>query len=143
MSAIASTKSAGGNLQLSCAFANAAPVGTVVPMDLVWSARIGSQKEIIIPTSEEWLLVDLFCTSAANAGTDVVPAVEFKKDNDRLLDTSQLLSTVVVTSNQRPNGLHGNLSYEGGSHMSAQAVSTEVPQAARNVKAVAPYEKNA
>ena len=140
---ITSTKSAGGNLQLSCNFANAAPAGTVIPMDLLWSSRIGSQKEIIIPTSEEWLLTDLFCNSATDAGTDVNPQVEFKKDNDRLLDTSQLLNTVIVTSNQRPNGLHGNLSYEGGSHMSAQAVSTKLAGGARSILAIAPYEKNA
>ncbi|MDA8040855.1 MAG: hypothetical protein MPJ22_00335 [Pirellulales bacterium] len=143
MSAIVSTKAAGGNILLTCAYASSAAAGTVVPMDLQWSPRIGAQKEIIIPTSEEWLLVDLYVNSATDAGVDVNPQVEFKKDNDRLLDTSNFLNTVIVTSNQRPNGLHGNLSYQGGSHMSAQAISSAEAGAARSIKCVAPYEKNA
>ncbi|MDA8030472.1 MAG: hypothetical protein MPJ22_00385 [Pirellulales bacterium] len=140
---IVSTKAAGGNLRITASIASGATGGTVVPADLEWSSRIGTAKEIIIPTSEEWLLTDLFCNSATDAGVDVLPVVEFKKDNDRLLDTSQLLNVVVVTSNQRPNGLHGNLSYEGGSHMSAQILTSETAAAARSIKAIAPYEKNA
>lgn len=141
MSAIVSTKAAGGTVKVTASFANAAAAGTVVACDLEWSPTIGKQKEIIIPTSEYWLFTDLYTNNAAGAGTDVNPEIEFYKDADRILDRSQPLNTVIVTSAQRPNGLHGNLQYEGGTHMSAKAVSSVLAAAARTILAIAPFEK--
>ena len=138
---ITSMHAAGGNIQLTAAIANAAPAGTIASMNLQWSARIAAAAEIIIPTAETWMLVDLYANSATDAGTDVNPQIEIRKDNDRLLDTSQFLNTVLVTSNQRPNGLHGNLVFEGGSHMTANAITSVVAGAARNILAITPYEK--
>lgn len=144
MSAIPTTslKAAGGNIQIRATLANAAVAGTIAQASLQWTPRVAAAAEIIIPTSELWLLTDLYCNSTANAGTDVSPQVNFYKDNDRLLDSSHYLLSVLVTSNQRPNGLHGNLQYEGGSHMSATVLTSVVAGAARAVLAIAPYEKS-
>lgn len=141
MSAQTSLKAAGGNIIITAAYLNGATAGTIVAAELQWNARIPAAAEIIIPISEYWLLTDLFVNSSADAGTEINPQVEFRKDNDRLLDTSQFLDTVIVTSNQRPNGLHAGLGYEGGSHMTANMISSVAATAARSVKAVAPYEK--
>ena len=136
-----SVKAAGGNILATASYASGDDAGTIKAMNLQWNPRLTAAAEIIIPTSESWMLVDLYANSAADAGTDVNPQIELRKDNDRLLDTSQFLETVIVTSNQRPNGLHGNLVYEGGSHMTANSISSEDAAAARSVKAVIPYEK--
>lgn len=137
-----SFKAAGGNIEVSATAANGAAAGTIYAADLQWNPRLSSVKEIIIPISESWMLTDLYAASAVDAGTDTNPQLEFRKDNDRLLDTSQRLALVIVTSNQRPNGLHGNLLYEGGSHMTSNVITTAAAAAERSIKAIAPYEKS-
>lgn len=143
MSAIPTTslKSAGGSIIATADIANAAAAGTIAAMDLSWNPRGDKQKEIILPTSEAWMLVDCYVDSSAGAGTDVNPVIEIRKDQDRLLDTSQRLNSVLVTSNQRPNGLHGNLLFEGGSHMTMTAITTNDSGGARNINAIFPFEK--
>ena len=134
-------KSAGGSILYTAAFANAAVAGTQVQASIQWNLALSATKEVIIPTAETWILTDLFAASAADAGTDINPIVEFYKDADRKLDNSKFLNTVLVANTSRPNGLNANLEYEGGSHMTAIVISSVVAGAARNVKAVAPYEK--
>lgn len=139
---ITSTKAAGGNVLITGSAANALAAGSIIQASLQWTPRITAATEIIIPTSELWLLTDLYVNNAAGAGTDINPQVLFYKDNDRLLDSSHYLLSVLVSSNQRPNGLHGNLQYEGGSHMTATLLTSVVAGAARTVLAIAPYEKS-
>ena len=143
MSAIPTTslKAAGGNIIASNAIADAAAAGTISVMNLQWNPRITAAVEVIIPTAEAWMLVDCYVDSAAGGGTDVNPQIEVKKDNDRLLDTTQRLNSVIVTSNQRPNGLHGNLLFEGGSHMTMNSITSVLAAAARTITAIFPYEK--
>lgn len=136
-----SGKAAGGNIDATGAFLNAALAGTIIALDLEWNARIGKEKEIIIPTAETWTLTDLYYASTAAAGTDVNPVIEVKKDNDRLLDTTNRALSLLVTSNQRPNGLHANLQFEGGSHMTMNAISNAIAGAARTITGTMPYEK--
>ena len=144
MSAIPTTslKAAGGNLQIRAALTAALVAGSIVQASIQWTPRIAAANEIIIPTSELWLLTDLYTNSTANAGGEANPQVNFYKDNDRLLDSSHYLLSVLVTSNQRPNGLHGNLQYEGGSHMSATVLTSAADAAVQAVLAIAPYEKS-
>ena len=134
-------KSAGGSIIYTAAFANAAAAGTQIQASIQWNLQITAATEVIIPTAETWILTDLFVASAADGGTDINPVIEFYKDSDRKLDNSKFLNTVIVTSNSRPNGLNANIEYEGGSHMTATVISSVVAGAARNVKAVAPFEK--
>ncbi len=142
MSAQTSLKAAGGNIIISVALPSTTPAGSILGANLQWNARIPASAEIIIPISEYWLLTDLFVNSATDAGTEANPQVEFRKDNDRLLDTSQYLNVVTVTSAQRPNGLHAGLGYEGGSHMTANVITSVVVGGTdRAVRAIAPYEK--
>ncbi len=143
MSSIPQTsfKSAGGTIICKASFASGDAAGTEEIADMTWSARLGSQKEIIIPTSESWMLTDLYTNSSTTAGTDVNPQIEIRKDNDRLLDTSNFLDSITVGSNQRPNGLHGNLIFEGGSHMTMTAISSAAAAAARSTSWLVPYEK--
>ena len=136
-----STKAAGGNIVATATIANAAPAGTIVAMQLQWNPRISAAFEIIIPTAESWMLTDLYYNSTIDAGTDVDSQIEIKKDNDRLLDTSKSANSIVVTSQQRPNGLNGNLVFEGGSHMTMNAITSVVAGAQRNLRAITPYEK--
>ena len=135
-----SLKAAGGNITITAAFADDQAVGSIVACQLQWNARIAATPEIIIPISEYWLLTDLFASSPTDA-TPNNPQIEFRKDNDRLLDTSQFLLNVLITAQQRPNGLHAGLGYEGGSHMTANAITTTSNVASANMKAIAPYEK--
>lgn len=136
-----SLKAAGGNITATNDIANAAAAGTISAMSLQWNPRITAAVEVIIPTAEVWMLIDCYVDSAADAGTDVFPQIECKKDNDRLLDTTNRLNSVILTSNQRPNGLHGNLIYEGGSHMTMNSITSKVAAAARSIIAIFPYEK--
>ena len=144
MSAIPTTslKAAGGNVLITAAIPDATAAGSIIQASLQWTPRLVAAKEIIIPTSELWLLTDLYTNSTANAGDVTNPQVNFYKDNDRLLDSSHFLLSVLVTSNQRPNGLHGNLQYEGGSHMSATLLTSILAAKASPVLAIAPYEKS-
>ena len=144
MSAIPTTslKAAGGNIRITGSVPDASAGGTIVQANLQWTPRVAAAAEIIIPTSELWLLTDLYVNSTANAGAETDPQINFYKDNDRLLDSSHYLLSVLVTSNQRPNGLHGNLQFEGGSHMSATFLTSVLSTAVRPIAALAPYEKS-
>lgn len=138
-----SLKSAGGNITITALSAVSEPAGTIKVCNLQWNPRIPAATEVIIPISEYWLLTDLFIAKSTDDGS-AEPVIEFKKDNDRLLDTSQQLNVVLVTSAQRPNGLHAGLGYEGGSHMTANSISGVAIGAAEanlSIKAVAPFEK--
>ena len=79
MSAIPTTslKSAGGNIIVSASILNAAVAGSIIQANLQWTSRVTAAVEIIIPTSELWLLTDLYVNNAAGAGTDVAPQVYF------------------------------------------------------------------
>lgn len=144
MSSIGQTslKAAGGNIIVTGSVPANAAAGTIIAADLQWNARIAAAPEIIIPISEYWLLTDLFVNTATEGGTAVAPQCEFRKDNDRLLDTSQFFTSVLVGSNQRPNGLHAGLGYEGGSHMTANLITSILNGApVLPIKAIVPYEK--
>lgn len=143
MSSIPTTslKAAGGNIAATAAVANAAAAGTITAMSLQWNPRITATIEVIIPTAEVWMLIDCYAASSADAGVETNPQIEVKKDNDRLLDTTNRLSSVILTSQQRPNGLHGNLLFEGGSHMTMNLITSKVATAARSIEAIFPYEK--
>lgn len=134
-------KSAGGSILYTAAIANAAAAATIAEATIQWNLKITGTKEVIIPTAETWILTDLFASSAADAGNETNPVLEFYKDSDRKLDNSKFLNTVLVSNTSRPNGLNANLEYEGGSHMTATFITSAVATAARNIKAIAPYEK--
>ena len=144
MSAIVSTKAAGGTLRIKYTITgtDAVTAGTRLNCKMTWDAALPDQDEIIIPTSEFWMFTDLYAPNGfdAQAGN---PEVEFYKDADRILDRSQPAETVLVNLNSRPNGLHGNLQYEGGSHLTCKVVLTEDTAASKNGDYVlfAPYEK--
>jgi len=135
-------KAAGGSIIATATVPNATAAASILPMNLQWTPSIGAANEIIIPAQELWLLKDLYVTSSANAGTDIIPQINIKKDNDRLLDSSEYLDVVLVTSNSRPNGLHANLEFEGASHMTMDLVTSVVAGAERAVRAIIPYEKS-
>ena len=147
MSAVVSTKAAGGTLTITAtktAAAGAVAVGTVFNCDLRWDPRVAVKREIIIPISELWLLTDLYIASQAATGDYAGgnPILEFRKDTDRVLDYSQPVDNVFVGLNARPNGLHANLQYEGGTHMSVNGIVTVLTAAgAGALAAYAPYEK--
>ena len=137
-----SAVSAGGTITLTAAFTNGAPVGTIVPCNIKWSTTVSAENEVIIPISEMWLLTDCYVTSATNAGDQADVQLRFKKDSDRLMDTSEILGTVLTSSNARPNGLHGNLQYEGGTHMQVEATNNvQTNVADRSIRAYCPFEK--
>ena len=137
-----SAVSAGGVITLTAQIKQNAVVGTIVPCNIKWSTTVAAQNEVIIPISEMWLLTDCYVTSKANGGEDQDAQLRFKKDSDRLMDTSEILVTVVTSSNARPNGLHGNLQYEGGTHMQVEATNNvQTDQANRNIRAYCPFEK--
>ena len=136
-----SAVSAGGVITLTADFTASAPVGTIVPCNIKWSTTVSAENEIIIPISEMWLLTDCYVTSIGNAGNDVDCQLRFKKDSDRLMDTSEILATVVTSYNARPNGLHGNLQYEGGTHMQVEATNNVLSTTARKIRAYCPFEK--
>ncbi len=140
MSAIVSTKSAGGTMTLSAAFTASAAAGTIVLADITWDPRQSAVKEYIIPQSEIWLITDLYSNTTTDA-TSFNPEVQFLKDTDRIIDRSKPLNTVIITSAQRPNGLNGDLEYEGGSHLSAQFVARATSATAATANALANYEK--
>lgn len=135
-------KAAGGSIIATASVANADPAASIYPMSLQWTPSIAAASEIIIPAQELWTLKDLYVTSSENAGMDIIPQINIKKDNDRLLDTSEYLDVVLVTSNSRPNGLHANLEFEGASHMTMDLITSVVAGAARAVRAIVPYEKS-
>ena len=136
-----SAVSAGGTITLAAAFTANVPVGTIVPCNIKWSTTVSAENEVIIPISEMWLLTDCYVTSATNAGDQADVQLRFKKDSDRLMDTSEILGTVLTSSNARPNGLHGNLQYEGGTHMQVEATNNVQTTAIRNIRAYCPFEK--
>ena len=136
-----SAVSAGGTITLTAAFVANAEVGTIVPCNIKWTTTVAAENEVIIPISEMWLLTDCYVTSAANGGGDFDAQLRFKKDSDRLMDTSEILKTVVTSSNARPNGLHGNLQYEGGTHMQVEATNNVKHTSAANIRAYCPFEK--
>ena len=135
-------KAAGGTLTLAASFANGAVAGTRVNMTIQWDPSITAANFYIIPDSEYWLITDCWAASAAGAGTDVNPIIEFYKDQDRVLDRSRPMNAVIITSAQRPPGLNSNLGYQGGSHLTCKAVSTAAAAAARSVTVYATYEKH-
>lgn len=135
-------KAAGGNIRVTATIPNATPAGRIIAASLQWTPVIPAAAEIIIPTQELWLLKDCYVTSDANAGGQTNPVLNIKKDNDRLLDTSEILNVVNVTSAQRPNGLHANLQFEGGTHMTIEAVIGVAATAARAISAIVPFEKS-
>ena len=137
-----STKAAGGNISATTAVAIAAVAGDIIALDLQWNPRITKAREIIIPTAESWMLTDLYYASDLAAADPTNPVIEVKKDNDRLLDTSNQALSIKVDSNQRPNGLHGNLVFEGGSHMTMNAIlNVDNVTTIKNLNATLPYEK--
>ena len=136
-----SAVSAGGTITLTATIPNASPIGTIVPCNIKWSTTVAAQNEVIVPISEMWLLTDCYVTSTSNGGGQADAQLRFKKDSDRLMDTSEILTTVVTSSNARPNGLHGNLQYEGGTHMQVEATNNVLTDAARSIRAYCPFEK--
>ena len=136
-----SAVSAGGTITLTAAFGASAPIGTIVPCKIKWSTTVSAENEVIIPISEMWLITDCYVTSNANAGDTADVQLRFKKDSDRLMDTSEILITVLTTSNARPNGLHGNLQYEGGTHMQVEATNNVQTDSTENIRAYCPFEK--
>ena len=137
-----SAVSAGGTISVSGTFAANAPIGTIVASSIKWTTTVTAQNEVIIPISEMWLITDCYCTSAGNAGGTSDVQLRFKKDNDRLMDTSEILGTVLTSSNARPNGLHGNLQYEGGTHMQVEGTNNVVAASGNlTYKAYCPFEK--
>jgi len=136
-----SAVSAGGTISLTATIKNTSPIGTIVPCNIKWSTTISAENEVIIPISEMWLITDCYVTSAANGGGTADVQLRFKKDSDRLMDTSEILGTVVTTFNARPNGLHGNLQYEGGTHMQVEATNNVQHTSAANIRAYCPFEK--
>lgn len=143
MSIQVSTKAAGGTVLATASIPDASPAGYETPLNLKWNPREQSTQTVIIPIGESWTFIDLYVINSAGAGTDVQPTIEIKKDQDRVLDYSEYLDAVQVGSNQRPNGLHGFLTYEGASQLSMKVITTELAAAARTIKAFVPYEKNA
>lgn len=136
-----STKAAGGNIAATVVLTNALAAGSIFPLELQWNPRVPAAVEIIIPTAESWMLTDLYFAGTEEAGDETNPQVEIKKDNDRLLDTSNKAASLLVTSTQRPNGLHGNLVFEGGSHMTMNVITSTLSTSAHNFDATIPYEK--
>ena len=136
-----SAVSAGGTITLTATFATNVPVGTIVPCNIKWSTTVSAENEVIIPISEMWLITDCYVTSNTNAADPLDVQLRFKKDSDRLMDTSEILVTVLTTANARPNGLHGNLQYEGGTHMQVEATNNVQNNTAPKVRAYCPFEK--
>ena len=137
-----SAVSAGGTISISGTFKANSVIGTIVASSIKWTTTVAAQNEVIIPISEMWLITDCYCTTAANAGDTDDIQLRFKKDNDRLMDTSEILATVLTSSNARPNGLHGNLQYEGGTHMQVEGTNNNTIGGSDNAyKAYCPFEK--
>lgn len=134
-------KAAGGTLILTAAFANPSPVGTRVNVNIQWDPSISAASYVIVPDSEYWLITDVWALNATDA-TAVNPTLEFYKDQDRVLDRSKPLLTVLVTSAQRPPGLNSNLGYQGGSHMTVKAVANVAGAAVLTMRAYASFEKH-
>lgn len=140
MSAIVSTKSAGGTMTLSAAFLATDTAGAIHLANITWDPRQASVTNYIIPESEIWLITDVYANSTTEA-TAFNPEIQFLKDTDRIIDRSKPLNTIIITSAQRPNGLNGDLEYAGGSHLSAQFVARAAGAAALTATALANYEK--
>ena len=137
-----SATAAGGSLRITKAIPNPTSSGTVLTADLVWTASVPKASEIIIPISEMWLITDCYIISTGSSAAQNTEAqLRFKKDNDRILDISELLIVTNVASQQRPNGLHSNLQYEGGSHMQVDVVVNATTNEANTIAAFAPFEK--
>ena len=137
-----SNKAAGGTLIITMQHANNAPAGSRINCNLQYDPSLTASQFVIIPDSEFWLFVDLWAANATEAGS-TNDEIEFYKDQDRIMDRSRPLLSVIVTSAQRPPGLNTNLGYQGGSHLTVKAVNlvagpaTAVPQ-----KCYAPFEKH-
>lgn len=132
---------AGGTLIITGSHPANTAVGDRINCNLQYDASLSAAQFLIIPDSEFWMLVDLYCNSATEAGT-TNDTIEFYKDQDRVLDRSRPLLTTLVTSAQRPNGLNTNIGYQGGSHMTVKAVALVASSAAETIKCYAPYEKH-
>ena len=137
------TKSAGGIIIATASVASGAAAGTISAMDLKWSPLVGASKEVIIPANELWEIKDAYVISATDAGSgDVIPQVNLKKDNDRIMDTTEILDAVVISNTSRPNGLHANVRYEGASHISADLITNKLSTGAANLRVIFPFEKS-
>ena len=137
------TKSAGGIILATASIANGAAAGTITALDLKWSPLVGASKEVIIPANELWEIKDAYVITAVDAGSgDILPQVNLKKDNDRIMDTTEILDAIVISNTSRPNGLHANVRYEGASHISADVITNAAATAARALRIVFPFEKS-
>ena len=82
-----------------------------------------AQSEIFVPTTENWVLTDMYVTTTAFATTGD-PMIQFIKDRGITMGTSGVLSTSLVTNNTRPRFLPSPIGFEGGTILSMQAIST-------------------
>ena len=98
-----SVKAAGGNILATASYASGDDAGTIKAMNLQWNPRLTAAAEIIIPTSESWMLVDLYANSAADAGTDVNPQIELRKDNDICRAPAGALQISIRKTGVRPH----------------------------------------
>lgn len=137
-----SSKAAGGTLIVTGSFAANDTAGTRVNCNLQFDPSLSATQFLIVPDSEFWLIVDLWVRNATDHTTHDAE-VEFYKDQDRIMDRSRPLSSAILSSAQRANGLNTNLGYQGGSHMTVKAVALETSATAGNLRAYAPYEKHA
>jgi hypothetical protein len=113
-------------LTLECTFSNpsasiAAP--TTMNVTIKVTPNDGGSTEQFVPTTENWVLTDMYITAAADSTTGD-PMVQFIKDRGITMGTSGVLSTSLVTNNTRPRFLPSPIGFEGGTILSMQCIST-------------------
>lgn len=137
----ASLKAAGGTMTLTGTVTGSAGIGTRIQADIQWDASVSAVKYFIIPASEYWLITDVYADNSADT-TDANPQVEFYKDQDRVMDRSKPLKTIIITSTQRPPGLNTNIGYQGGSYLTVFFTTTrDANSTAQTARANVTYEK--
>lgn len=136
------TKAAGGIIIATATIANNQAVGSIIPMNLKWNPSVSPEKEVIIPANELWELKDAYCIIAGDAAANFLPQINVKKDQDRIMDVTEILSAIVISNQSRPNGLHANIRYEGASHMSMDLVVNGTNATGVNVRVIFPFEKS-
>ena len=113
-------------LTLECTFANASAniaSPTTMNVTIKTTPNDGGRTEQFVPTTENWVLTDMYVTTTAFATTGD-PMIQFIKDRGITMGTSGVLSTSLVTNNTRPRFLPSPIGFEGGTILSMQAIST-------------------
>ena len=113
-------------LTLECTFANASAniaSPTTMNVTIKTTPNDGGSTEQFVPTTENWVLTDMYIISSADSGTSD-PIIEFIKDRGVSMGSTVPLSTELVSNNTRPRFLPTPIGYESGSILTIQGITT-------------------